>query len=79
MNYIGYLYLKKKEIRNIHKLPLIHHTLSFFKFAEILKLPELYNHNLEIRMNKFATNHDQFIPPKDHRSLEIKIICRSHE
>ena len=59
--------MRKKAIRHIHKLPLNHHTLSFFKSIEILKVPEVYNHRLGIHMYKFASNHDLFIPPVTHR------------
>ena len=61
------LILQKKTIRNIHRLPLKHHTLSFFKSAEILKLSELCHFMLGIHMYKFTTNQDQFIRPIDHR------------
>ena len=60
--------LQKKATRHNHKLPLNHYTFSFFKSAEILKVPELYNHKLGIHRYKFATNLDQFIPPSCYSS-----------
>ena len=60
------LILQKKAICNIHKLPLNHHTLSFFKSTDILKLPELYHFKLGFHMYKIATNQNQYIHSANH-------------